>query len=643
MQDRAVRDHTRNVASQGSTKGPAKGRRGILAVLFVIAVSSPSLTHASDNKCHIGRVAELPITMNSLRPMIPTKINGQDAQFTLDSGAFYSLITAASAAEYKLKTYPGPFGLQITGVNGATSVELATVKVFTIVGVNMKNFEFLVGGSETGSGAVGLLGQNLLENFDVEYDLANGVIRLFKTDGCGKVNMAYWRTPGQAYSLMDIDHIDPLHPHTIGAAEINGQKIRVTFDTGAFTSMLSLRAAEKAGLKPDSPGVADGGYSGGIGRKQTRSYIGTFSSFKIGDGEEIKNAKLRFAEMTLENTDMLLGADFFVSHRIFVANKEHRLFLTYNGGPVFNLSKNAGGQSATDQNTASGRDDSPPAAAANASGGQQTTDSGTTSTDAAELARHGSALAARRDFTAALADLSKAIELAPNEPEYYFQRANAYLTNAQVDLALTDFDRVIALKPDFLPAYLPRAEIKLAKQERASALDDLDAVDHLAPKEADLRLTLAELDERLERYSAAIEQFGMWIQFHADDSRMVQARSGRCYSAAVQNQDLSTALGDCNTALRLADKSNKIYSYLYANRALVRLRQGEYGKAIADCNDALKTMPTNARALYARAVAEARQNKQQDSDIDAQAAERTDTNIAEKFAKFGMSPSTLAP
>jgi tetratricopeptide (TPR) repeat protein len=625
MQDPAVPDNTWNVASQKSAMRRAKERGAILTLVLLVAASSPCLTLAADKKCQIGRVAELPITMNSLRPMIPTKINGQDAQFTLDSGAFYSMISSASAAEYKLKTYPGPFGLRVTGVNGSTDVQLTKVKEFTIVGANLKNVEFLVGGSEVGLGAVGVLGQNLLETFDVEYDLANGVIRLFKTENCGKTNMAYWRTPQQSYSLMDIDHIDPLHPHTIGAAEINGQKIRVTFDTGAFTSMLSLRAAEKAGVKPDSPGVIDGGYSGGIGRTQTKSFIGTFSSFKIGDSEEIKNAKLRFAAMTLDNSDMLVGADFFVSHRIFVANKEHRLFMTYNGGPVFNLSKNSNNQA-----------DSPPGAASPV--GDQTADGGAKPLDAAELARRGSALAARRDFGPALTDLSNAIELEPSEPEYYYQRANAYLGNAQMDLALADFDRVIELKKDFLPAYIPRAEIKLAKKERSAALDDLDTVDHLAPKEADLRLALGEIDERLERYTTAIDQFGIWIQFHADDSRMNQARAGRCYSAAVQNQDLSMALSDCNTALRLSDKSNKAYANLYANRALVRLRQGDYGKAVADCNDALKIAPNNARALYARAVAEARQNKKQDSDTDVQAAKRISPDIADKYAKLGMSP-----
>jgi len=605
MQDRTVVDLTRTVMK-------------LLAAiaLALLAASFASLpAHASSKKCQIGKVIELPITMNSLRPLIPAKINGQDAKFILDSGAFYSMISSATAAEYKLKLSPGPYGLTVVGIGGSTEVQMATVKDFNLVGVDIKNVEFLVGGSDIGS--AGLLGQNLLEKFDVEYDLANGVIRLFKSENCEGANMAYWIAPQQAYSVMEIDHTDPLHPNTIGRGKVNGQKLRVTFDTGAFTSVLSLRAAERAGLKPDSPGVVDEGYSSGIGRGQVKTYIGTFASFTIGDSEEIKNAKLRFADTRLTDSDMLLGADFFVSHRIFVANKEHRLFLTYNGGPVFNLSKRSSNTPA----------DSPTG-----------NDAGDAPKDSAELARRGSALAARRDFVAALVDLSKAIELAPNEPEYYFQRANAYEANGQLDLALADFDHVITLKQDFLPAYIPRAEIKMLKKQRPAAIEDLDAVDHLAPKEADLRFNLAEINVHLDRLPVAIEQYGLWIRSHPDDSRMAQAMSGRCVSSALQNQDLSNALSDCSTALRRTDKTDKHYSYLYADRALVRLRQGDYGKAISDCNDALKIMPNNARALYARAVAEARLSKKLDSDNDLQAAKKISADIAEQYGKYGIYP-----
>ncbi len=326
---------------------------------------------------------------------------------------------------------------------------------------------------------------------------------------------------------------------------------------------------------------------------------------------------------------MLVGADFFVSHRIFVANKEHKLFLSYNGGPVFNLSQNRAVPSPgspEDQSNA-------PAGEA-----KQADNSDASAPRAAELARRGSALAARRDFGPALSDLSTAIQLSPNEPEYYYQRANAYRASGQADLALTDYDHVLLLKQDFLPAYIPRAEIKLAKQDTPGAIADLEAVDRLAPKQADLRLMLAELYERMDRLPTAIEQFSLWMQYHPEDSRMLRATAGRCLSSALQNQDLPTALRDCNTAMRRADKKNENYAFLFLSRGLVRLRQGDYDKAIADFNDALEIMPKNARALYARAVAESRKNNKKESQTDLEAARQIAPQVAEKFERYGIVP-----
>ncbi len=258
--------------------------------------------------------------------------------------------------------------------------------------------------------------------------------------------------------------------------------------------------------------------------------------------------------------------------------------------------------------------------------------------DAAELARRGSALAARRDFTPALAALSKAIEFRPTEPEYYYQRANAYRASGQGDPALADYDHAISLKQDFLPAYLPRAELKLAKQDTAAAISDLDAVDRLAPKQADLRLMLAELDQRLDRLPEAIEQYTSWIQNHPDDSRMLPALAGRCLSSVLQNQNLAGALSDCDTAVRHTDKAEKSYPHLLIDRGLARLRQGDYDRAIADFNNALTAVPKNAGALYARAIAESRKHQEPQSKADLAAAKEIAPKIAERFERFGLVP-----
>ena len=590
--------------------------------------------------CTLGKVAEIPIAMAGTRPLITAKINNQETRFVLDSGAFYSMMSTATAAEFNLKLTVAPLGLRVGGIGGSVAAQIATVKDFGIAGALIHNVEFLVGGSEVGS--EGLIGQNFLHHWDVEYDFAKGVVRLFKPDGCRKANMAYWLTPGQTHSEMEIEEVSHAGMHTIGAAYVNGQRIRVMFDSGAYTSILSLKAAERAGIKTDSPGVVDAGYSSGIGRGRVKNYIATASSFKIGDGEEIKNARLRISASDLPDADMLLGSDFFVSHHIFVANSQRKLYLTYNGGPVFNLTKSI--SATTAQAAEAPKDEGTKAEApidpqaGETPGGHQASAAADEQADPDALARRGEASAARHDFEHALADLSKAVELRPEEPEYLFQRALIYRQSGQVSLALADLDHVLSLNQDFLRAYMPRSEIRLHQRNVDGAVLDLDAVDRLAPKQADLRFELAERYETVNRFSQAIAQYDLWIQNHPVDSKMATAFGLRCRASAIANEALAAGLADCNRALRIADKKNPDYGRLFENRALLELRQANNDSAIADFDAALKTMPKNAFALYGRGIAKIRKNKTAEGQADMAEAVKIAPQVAAPFSARGFAP-----
>jgi tetratricopeptide (TPR) repeat protein len=535
-------------------------------------------------------------------------------------------MSTATAAQFNLKLKRAPFGLTVQGIGGSVSPEVATVKEFGIAGALIHNVDFLVGGSEVGG--EGLIGQNFLEQWDVEYDFSKGVVRLFKPDGCRKYRLAYWVTSGQPYSEMEIQSVAQARLHTIGVGYVNDQKIRVMFDTGAYTSVLSLKAAAKAGIKTDSPGVVEAGYSSGIGRGTVKSYIATASSFKVGDTEEIKNARLRIADIDLPDADMLLGSDFFVSHHIFVANSQHKLYVTYNGGPVFNLTKTTPAGAA--QAAEPPKDEAPSDGQVSAAADEHA--------DPDALARRGEASAARRDFEHALADLSKAIELRPGEPEYLYQRAMAYRQSGQAALALADLDHAITLNQDFLRAYLPRAEIRLHEKNVDGAIADLDTVDRLAPKQADVRFVLAERYEVMDRFSQAIAQYDLWIQHHPVDSKRAVALGARCRASAIENQDLAGGLADCNKALSLADKKNPNYGHLFENRGLLELRQANYERAILDFDAALKTMPKNPFALYGRGVAKIRKNKTADGEIDIAEAVKIAPNIGAPFSERGFAP-----
>ena len=68
------------------------------------------------------------------------KINGTDVRLMVDSGAFFSIISPASAAELKLSTR-SPFGFYVRGDNGDANASIAKVKEFTIPGVTLHDIE----------------------------------------------------------------------------------------------------------------------------------------------------------------------------------------------------------------------------------------------------------------------------------------------------------------------------------------------------------------------------------------------------------------------------------------------------------------------------------------------------------------------
>jgi tetratricopeptide (TPR) repeat protein len=553
--------------------------------------------------CKLEKLAELPITMAGLRPLVQAKINGADVLLLADSGAFFSMLSPASAAEFKLHLSEPAVPLKVEGVGGSTAVSVATVKEFVLAGIHLKNVDFIVGGGdpEGGAGAAGILGQNVFRVADVEYDLANGAIRLMRPRDCASsVNPLYWAKPDQAYSMIDINWATPLEPHTTGIAYLNGVKIRVLFDSGASTSILSLRAAERAGIKPDSPGVVPAGFNYGIGRDLVKTWVAPFQSFKVGD-EEIRNTRLRIGQVSLQTSDMLIGADFFLSHRIYVASSQHRLYFTYNGGPVFNL-KTAAANEPQD-------------------GGDQTL-------DAAGFARRGAALAARQEYERALADLTKACELAPQESGYFFQRAQAYAANRQLDLAKADLEQALKLKPDDVLALTARAQLRLSIKDRTGAVADLDAADHTAAPQADVRLELGGLYLQANETSSAIKQYTQWIDAHYDDARLSQAYAARCWARAMSGQELDQGLADCNKASRGA--------LGLQGRGVIRLRRGEYDRALADFDAFLKINPQSAWALYGRGQAQLHKHRTQAAESDFTAATALAPHIADEFKRIGL-------
>jgi predicted aspartyl protease len=283
----------------------------------------------------------VPVTMEGLRAIVRPKIDGQEARFALDSGAASNTINGRLAAKLGLK----PMRIAETGrlIGEVASVEregaagadtlrgIVVAPKFEFAGATFKDVSLVA--TDRISGMDGLLGQAFLRGTDVEYDLGAGSMKLVKAQGCGGSNMAYWAKDGTAYSMIPLEWIDRDRPMTEAAVYVNGVRMRAMFDTGAPLTFITDKAAARAGVNTSDPGVqAVGTYSGLDADGQ--AWLGRFRSVKIGD-EEVQNAPLQIGHSISEAFDVLIGADFFLSHHLYVANSQGRIYFTYSGGPPF--------------------------------------------------------------------------------------------------------------------------------------------------------------------------------------------------------------------------------------------------------------------------------------------------------------------
>ncbi|WP_394761019.1 aspartyl protease family protein [Phenylobacterium sp.] len=322
---------------------------------LAVTLLGPLQAHAA---CKLV-TADVPVTMVGLRPLVAAKIDGKPIRLLLDSGAFGSSLTASYAATEKLRPMaakaigslvPSSASTLTSGVKGhATDTGIVIASTFEFGGSVFPDVKFLTI-RDIGDGVSGLLGQNLLRNSDNEYDLKNGLLRLVRPQDCETTELAYWAKDGMTYSVIPLESEGHRTGHTIAAITINGERMRAYFDTGADTSFITARAAARAGVKTTDAGVKPAGSSHAIDG-DIKTWVATFASIKIGD-EEIKNAKLSIGE-SVADFDVLVGADFFMAHHVYVANSQKKLYFTYAGGPVF---RTAAPQAAAPQAAAPGDD-----------------------------------------------------------------------------------------------------------------------------------------------------------------------------------------------------------------------------------------------------------------------------------------------
>lgn len=326
--------------------------KAISVAAAVILCSWRPAMAAAPAKCQLQLVGEIPVTLADGEILADATVDGRPVRMKIDTGSDLTALFRDAVVKMGIPVQHTA-GARIYGVGGESRIEAASVGRFELGGMQVSNAHMAVITAEEGDAAQGILGAQFLTQADIEFDLAHRKIRFFKAIGCTGDQVVYW---GAAYGVADW-----LRESDYGVkvrVKLNGVDTIASLETGAAYSAVSFEGAADAHVDRKIFQGESAGHLVGIGPGQIDYYTHVFDSFAFGD-EVIHNAKLNIADMWARSQEirtgsnlpsrvrddarMVLGADFFASHRLYISRDQHKVYASYAGGPVFHVARSEAG------------------------------------------------------------------------------------------------------------------------------------------------------------------------------------------------------------------------------------------------------------------------------------------------------------
>ncbi len=208
--------------------------------------------------------------------------------------------------------------------------------------------------------------------------------------------------------------------------------------------------------------------------------------------------------------------------------------------------------------------------------------------------KRGDAFYRLGDYKKAQADSSKAIELNPQDAHAYYDRGFSFYQLGKYKQAIADYNQAINLNSRNAYAYYGRGLARVKFKDKKGAMLDFNQAIALNPEYTEAYLQRGILHRRLQLKSAAINDFDTVIQINPDSAEAYYQR-GLTHNFQQKYED---AIRDYNQSIKLNPK----YIEAYLSRGDIYSEIGEKQKAIEDYNKVLQINPQSATAYIHRGM-----------------------------------------
>jgi len=278
--------------------------------------------------CHAELIDSLPITFAGFVPAIHVTVNGHAVAMGIDTGAQATMVTPAGA-EYLGLAKDALHETKIVGGAGTTKVGrvfLEKLEIGTSISrqhMSVSAISLVLPKTELPDGkkVVGLVGMDVLKDFEIEFDAAGGKFSLYKLAGACTDFKPAWQGPFIGVKAT----ISPTGRFTM-PVEIDGHRVMAIFDSGAQRMRIAHDAAvpdlvSQSALEKDS--LAD---VNGAGVASLKVFRHEFKYIRIGN-EAFPKPKMDVAGFPPTEGGLLLGEDFMQSRRFWLSPARNIIFV----------------------------------------------------------------------------------------------------------------------------------------------------------------------------------------------------------------------------------------------------------------------------------------------------------------------------
>jgi predicted aspartyl protease len=307
--------------------GMRQGRiRQALGVALALALAGCAAA-PEGGVCRMAQVSHLTLEPYDQHLLVGAQINGLPARLIFDTGAFTSTLTPAAVTRLRLDHSIGYLG-RVAGIGGSSSAEIVSARTISLGGLHGRNFHFLaadIGFLTSPLGPDGLLSTDLVSKFDIDLDFPDRQAVLYQPIGDCTSPSAFLQGPLYEVPLRPTG--EDRRPRV--KVEIGGKSFVALIDTGAPRSTIFRRAAARLGLRIADL-TADRHLTWrGVGPRPVRAVRHIFAPVTVGD-LTVNNMPVDVLDqVSTDEVDMLLGADFQRRVHLWISYSSRTLIMQF--------------------------------------------------------------------------------------------------------------------------------------------------------------------------------------------------------------------------------------------------------------------------------------------------------------------------